>query len=156
MGDKEMIKKLIGIFVCVLMITVVFPVVSSIDTEYKNNLFSEGNLDKGCECDTYIDTKNENYLDTYPDLPVMKNPPDLIGKHSKPIKPNLVYTPDEYSWRDFDGRDWTTIAKNQGYCGSCWAFAALSSLESIINIREDCAELDPDLSEQYILSCLPQ
>jgi hypothetical protein len=151
-----MIKKLIGIFICVLLITVIFPVVSSIDTEYIDNLSSEVNIDKGCGCDTYYDTKDEIYLNPYPDSPVMKNPPDIIGKHSIPVKPELVYTPDEFSWRDYDGKDWTTIATNQGYCGSCWAFAALGSLESIINIREDCAELDPDLSEQYVLSCLPE
>jgi len=28
-------------------------------------------------------------------------------------------------------------------------------LESIIEIREECPELNPDLSEQYVLSCLP-
>jgi hypothetical protein len=39
--------------------------------------------------------------------------------------------------------------------GPCWAFAAIGMLESVIKIQENCAELNPDLSEQYILSCLP-
>jgi hypothetical protein len=63
--------------------------------------------------------------------------------------------PDYFNWKDYEGQDWTTPAKDQGYCGSCWDFAAVGALESVINIKEDLSELDPDLSEQYVLSCLP-
>jgi hypothetical protein len=63
--------------------------------------------------------------------------------------------PDYFSWKDYAGQDWTTPAKSQGNCGSCWDFAALGALEIRINIREGIADLDPDLSEQYVLSCLP-
>ena len=69
-------------------------------------------------------------------------------------KPVLGDPPASFSWKD-NGGDWTTPARYQGNCGSCWAFAAVSALESIINIREGVATLDPDVSEQYILSCLP-
>ena len=70
-------------------------------------------------------------------------------------KPEIIETPDYFSWKNYEDRDWTTPAKHQGNCGSCWDFAAVGVLESVINIREGCAELDPDLSEQYVLSCLP-
>jgi hypothetical protein len=63
--------------------------------------------------------------------------------------------PEQFSWKDVEGVDWTTPAKHQGNCGSCWAFAALGALESRIMITEDCPQLQPDLSEQYVLSCLP-
>lgn len=46
----------------------------------------------------------------------------------------------------------STSVKNQGSCGSCWAFAALSSLESnnlLVNKEEK------DLSEQQIVNCAP-
>jgi len=149
-------KKIIGILFCGLMITAVFPVVSSIDTDNIDNLSSNINNNKECRCDTVYKTNNNIYFDPYPDMTVMRTPFDIIGQHSIPVKPDIVYTPDEFSWKDFEGKDWTTVAKYQGYCGSCWAFAALGTLESILNIREDCAELDPDLSEQYVLSCLPK
>jgi C1A family cysteine protease len=61
--------------------------------------------------------------------------------------------PAQWDWRDYNGQDWTTAARNQASCGSCWDFAAHSCLESIINIVEGDSTLDLDLSEQYILSC---
>ncbi len=106
-----MIKKIIGIFIMMLLIgTTVLPIVCSRYNELKFE-FSETNLD----------------------------------------------LPDYFSWRDYEGQDWTTSPKEQGFpkwCGSCWAFSAISVLESVINIREGIADLDPDLSEQYIISCL--
>jgi len=43
-----------------------------------------------------------------------------------------------------------TSIKNQGSCGSCWAFAAVGLLESMI-LKNDGIEVD--LSEQYMVSC---
>jgi PKD repeat protein len=62
--------------------------------------------------------------------------------------------PNQFSWLDYGG-DWTTPAKDQGSCGSCWAFGALGGLDAGINIASGYPNLDIDLSEQYILSCLP-
>jgi C1A family cysteine protease len=45
-----------------------------------------------------------------------------------------------------------TPIKNQGSCGSCWAFAAVGLLESMIKKNDGIEE---DLSEQYMLSCNP-
>jgi hypothetical protein len=45
-----------------------------------------------------------------------------------------------------------TSIKDQGACGSCWAFAAVGLLESMI-LKNDSIEVD--LSEQYMLSCNP-
>jgi PKD repeat protein len=63
--------------------------------------------------------------------------------------------PSSFSWLNNNGNDWTTPARDQGWCGSCWAFGAVSALESRINIAWNTPDLDVDLSEQYILSCLP-
>jgi C1A family cysteine protease/PKD repeat protein len=65
-------------------------------------------------------------------------------------------TSDYFSWKDNNGADWTTPVKDQMLSGPCWAFAACSILESVIKIRENNANMNPDISEQYILSCLPQ
>jgi C1A family cysteine protease len=52
-----------------------------------------------------------------------------------------------FDWRDFGG---VTPSKNQASCGSCWAFCAVSELESHMLIYDGRYE---DLSEQQILSC---
>jgi len=43
-----------------------------------------------------------------------------------------------------------TPVRNQGACGSCWAFSTVGPLESNILIHDG---VDSDLSEQYLLSC---
>jgi C1A family cysteine protease len=75
---------------------------------------------------------------------------------SEPL-PEIIAAPSSSSWdwRDHEGHDFTTSVKSQGGCGSCWAFAALGALESIIKIEENAPNLDIDLSEQYLLSCPP-
>ena len=53
-----------------------------------------------------------------------------------------------------NGEDWTTPAKNQRRCSSCIFFGMVGALESIIKIKERCADFNPDLSEQYLMSCV--
>lgn len=72
------------------------------------------------------------------------------------LKPKIKITPDYFNWREYQGEDWTTPVKSQGWCGSCWAFAALGIIESAIEIKEGSSNLNPDLSEQYLLSYLPK
>jgi cathepsin B len=55
--------------------------------------------------------------------------------------------PSQFDWRDLNG---TTVAKNQGNCGSCWAFALVGGLESLVKIHEGG---EPDFSEQALVSC---
>jgi len=62
--------------------------------------------------------------------------------------------PDKFDWRDPNynptGRNCMTLIKDQGQCGSCWAFATCGILECNIKI-EDGDTLD--LSEQHLVSC---
>ena len=66
--------------------------------------------------------------------------------------------PEYFSWKDHEGQDWTTPAKDQfefSLCGVCAIFAGIGIIESVIKIKENYTGFNPDLSEQYILSCLP-
>lgn len=103
-----------------------------------------GGENKACNC---FDG-NSQYV-----CSVMGVMPELDPGEQSP-KPCIGNPPSQFSWTD-NGGDWTTPAKYQGNCGSCWDFAAVSVLESIINIREGVSRLNPDLSEQYVMSCLP-
>ena len=58
-----------------------------------------------------------------------------------------------FDWREQHGRDYITSIKDQANCGSCWAFAANASLEGNINAYYNNPNLNPDLSEQDLVSC---
>jgi len=61
--------------------------------------------------------------------------------------------PSRLDWRDVNGVNWISPVKNQSSCGSCWAFAGLGVMESIIAIQADNPTVDINLSEQFVLSC---
>lgn len=58
--------------------------------------------------------------------------------------------PASFDWRDTGN---VTSVKNQGSCGSCWAFGTLGSYEAAISINFDKTE---DLSEQWLVDCNTQ
>jgi len=147
-------NKMIGFLVSMLLIISFICEVSSYNNYDK--IADDILLKEDCSCNKehLVDVENKN--DFSLDCAVMSKPlANLDPKYASP-KPLDGDPPDAFSWKNFNGDDWTTPARNQGNCGSCWAFAALGILESIINIREGYPDLDPDLSEQYILSCHSQ
>jgi C1A family cysteine protease len=58
--------------------------------------------------------------------------------------------PATFDWRNFNGKNYVTGIRNQGNCGSCWAFATTAALESNVLITSGA---DYDLSEQILISC---
>jgi C1A family cysteine protease len=60
---------------------------------------------------------------------------------------SLGAVPDAFNWCDENG---CTDIKDQGSCGSCWAFSAVATFEGIIRINDG---YESDLSEQYLLQC---
>ena len=142
-------KKIISILIVILLIVTILPTVNS---TYKYNVKKSFN---GIDIDEE-GLRSKKYDEINLKCAVMSDPPIPLDPSDASPKPIVTTVPNEFSWKNYNGKDWTTPAKNQGQCGSCWAFAAIETLESIINIREDHADLDPDLSEQYVLSCLPE
>ena len=63
--------------------------------------------------------------------------------------------PDSLDWRDKDGHNWVTPIRNQGSCGSCWAFSVVGTAESQFLIGLDKPDLRTtmNLSEQHEVSC---
>lgn len=55
--------------------------------------------------------------------------------------------PAKFDWRD---QGMVTPVKDQGPCGSCWAFASVGALESQVLLTYGG---EPDLSEQFVVSC---
>ncbi len=61
--------------------------------------------------------------------------------------PPVTGLPDQFDWRTLNG---CTPIKDQGGCGSCWAFVTVGTLECNILIQDG---VTVDLSEQWLVSC---
>ena len=61
----------------------------------------------------------------------------------------------KFTWTDVAGVNYVTPAKDQGKCGSCWAFATTAAVESLYMIYHGATnpEAVPDYSEQELLEC---
>ncbi len=66
---------------------------------------------------------------------------------------NTTALPGTFNWASSDnylGASKVTPIRNQGGCGSCWAFASVGVFESNILIKDNVSR---DLSEQFLVSC---
>ena len=73
----------------------------------------------------------------------------------EPASPPLAFAgqPTAIDWRDKDGHNWVTPIRDQQTCGSCVAFGAVATLESLVRIEENLPDLDIDLSEMHLFNC---
>jgi C1A family cysteine protease len=63
--------------------------------------------------------------------PLFANPEKIIALKEKPALPLQI------DWRDKNNRNYLTLVKDQGNCGSCWAFAACGAVEARYNTEND-------------------
>ena len=82
--------------------------------------------------------------DTYDSLQMS----EAEGMVNPPLAaPNLAL-PGSFDWRT---KHKVSSVKDQGYCGSCWAFSAVGTTESALMVQRGLSVMD--LSEQYLVSC---
>ncbi|XP_023340740.1 ervatamin-C [Eurytemora carolleeae] len=91
----------------------------------------------------FSDLTEQEFKDTYLRY---KKMPGTVGNSSPRISKDL---PDYINWVE---KGAVTEVKNQGQCGSCWAFATTEQVESYAFISS--GEL-PNLSAQQVTSCTP-
>jgi len=63
--------------------------------------------------------------------PLFANPEKIIELKEKPALPLQI------DWRDKNNRNYLTLVKDQGNCGSCWAFAACGAVEARYNTENE-------------------
>ncbi len=74
----------------------------------------------------------------------------LSSSQSAPI-PMVTAAPATLDWRNVTGVNYVSPVKNQGSCGSCWAFAVTAAAESQVMIATSGQPID--LAEQILVSC---
>lgn len=109
---------------------------------------------KGCKQDAASsDLSPETTLEPVFSEPSASPEPETASLPSAYTAPNAPLA--SFDWRNYQGGNWLTPVRNQGGCGSCWAFAAVGVAEAAHNLAAGNPNLDLDLSEQYLVSdCL--
>jgi len=93
----------------------------------------------------FSDLTDEEFKDTFLGYKRVQAPQALKSQSTESVKD----LPDSVNWAEAGV---TTGVKNQGQCGSCWAFATTEQVESYYKLATD--ELI-DLSAQQVTSCTP-
>jgi hypothetical protein len=108
--------------------------------------FSSKNKDKSFDDDEDINKDNK------------ENEIEEIEINEREIKNNINEEskygkiPKSFDWRNVDGTNYDSPIRKQGECGSCYAIAAVSVLESRIQIKSN-NRLKPVLSPASVISC---
>ena len=77
--------------------------------------------------------------------------PEGADKRIKPLPESaLASLPASVDWRT---GNWVSPVKDQGNCGSCWAFAGVGAVESLYAIANNSPGSFLDLAEQILVSC---
>ena len=96
-----------------------------------------------------LSAKTEQHISNTPTLNKEKN----IKLQGISLSSGSSFFPAAWDWRNVSNRNFLTPVKDQGYCGSCWAFAVVGALESKFKINLNNSDFNPDLSEQQLVSC---
>ena len=99
----------------------------------------------------YTFTVDENPATKIPLSQLCGTIPSLAPKSPNSLSSKIMVggpaLPSYWDWREHNG---VTPVKNQGNCGSCWAFSTVGTMEAVILIASGTTV---DLSEQQLVSC---
>lgn len=75
-----------------------------------------------------------------------------VSMASPEMKYRVKSLPREMDWRESGGKNYVTPIRNQGQCGSCYAFASMAMLESRLMIMSK-GSMEKVFSPQDVVSC---
>ena len=61
----------------------------------------------------------------------------------------VLVVPSSIDWSNKNGKNYVTTIKNQGSCGSCWAFTAIGTAEAIYNIEKGIYEVASAMNSSW-------
>ena len=145
-AKKNMKKKIVGILVCMLFISAVFPIVTS--TADDQSILSKPSC---CPCDlspeeASMQQPQDRHATGF--VPPLMDLSHLTGQEM-PDRFVAETPPTNFDWRTL-GMVTPVYPPGQGNCGSCYAFAALGCFESKILIHGGGTY---DLSEDNVKEC---
>jgi len=116
-----------------------------------NNISKKSNL-KRCPCENSPSKVSYNPNNKHSRLSLGLLESDIELKESE-VGTVTSAPPDSWDWRNVDGKDYTTSVKDQGRCGSCYAFGVIGALEGAYKVQKNKPNANIDLSEQFMVSC---
>jgi len=81
---------------------------------------------------------------------LMQERTPVVVDPARVLRPKIVDIPASFDWRKSGG---VTPVKDQGQCGSCWAFSVVENVESMWIISGKANASDLRLSEQQVVDC---
>eukprot|EP00943_MAST-04B_sp_MAST-4B-sp1_P001607 g1607.t1 len=115
-----------------------------------NKEFEKGVHTFTLELNAFADITNEEYKQKYLGLNI--NIGNYLGSKADTYVPEVdaADVPDAWDWR-INATNVVGPVKNQGGCGSCWAFSAVATMEGQLNKKTNKIN---SLSEQELVDCV--
>lgn len=116
-----------------------------LETIHQSNILDNRTPDYKIGITKFADLTPQEFHERYLNLDI--SGVEKIRAESETMTSSLTDVPEAFDWRENGG---VTPVKNQGSCGSCWAFSTIGNIEGLYKIQNKEEKL---FSEQQLVDC---